>query len=139
MKIHEIVNEDYDGSKKPITNDDTPWQGIHPEHKSVQREVVKTRDDGGYDRTYHLNRMMMAMAMHDGKGKHTVDMPASSWIEKYNSAHPYTKEESDMVHGAMKTIPTDGKTVQKWSKSKEPDDTHKQSPVQARKKNKYGV
>ena len=139
MKINEIINEDYDGSKKAVNNDPTPWGGMHKDHANVQQGIDKMRDVGGYDRVYHLNRLMMAMAMHDGKGKHTVDMPPESWIEKYNTAHPYSKEEYNMVHGAMKTVPTDHKTIQKWSKSKEPDDTHKQSPVQSRKKNKYGV
>lgn len=139
MKINEIINEDYDGSKKAVNNDPTPWGGIHPDHANAQQGIDRMRDVGGYDRVYHLNRMMMAMAMHDGKGKHKVDMPVESWIEKNNSAHPYTKEESDMVHGAMNTIPTDRKTVQKFSKSQEPDDTNKVSPHPAKKKNKYGV
>ena len=99
----------------------------------------KSRDVGGYDRVYHMNRLMMAMAMHDGKGKHTVDMPAESWVEKYNTTHPYTDEEHNMVQGAMKTVPTDKQTVQKRTKSSEPDDTYKVSPVPAKKKNQYGV
>ena len=139
MKIKDIIVEDYDGSKEPLDNDDTPWEGMHPEHQAVSQGSEKTRDDGGYDRTYHLNRMMMAMAMHDGKSKHKVDMPIDSWAEKYNTAHPYTDEEHNMVMGAIKTLPTDHKTAQKRSKSKEPDDIHKTSPVPARKKNKYGV
>ena len=139
MKIKDIIAEDYDGSKKPVNNDPTPWGGMHKDHIAVQQGVDKMRDEGGYDRTYHMNRMMMAMAMHDGKGAHKVDMPVESWVEKYNTAHPYTDEEHDMVQGAMKTVPTDKKTVQKRSKSREPDDTHKVSPVPAKKKNKHGV
>lgn len=139
MKIKDIISEDYDGSTDPVNNDPTPKGGMHPEHIAVQQGVDRMRDVGGYDRVYHLNRMMMAMAMHDGKGNHTVDMPPESWIEKNNSAHPYTDQEHDMVQGAMKTIPTDGKAVQKRSKSEEPKDTNRASPVPAKKKNKYGV
>jgi hypothetical protein len=34
-----------------------------------------------------------------------------------------------MLKAAMNTIPTDGKEINPWSKSVEPDDTHKVSPV----------
>ena len=139
MKIKDIISEDYDGSKKPVNNDSTPHGGMHKDHIAVQQGADKMRDVGGYDRVYHLNRMMMAMAMHDGKDKKPVDMADSSWVEKYNTAHPYTDEEHNMVAGAMKTIPTDHKTAQKRTKSKEPDDVHKISPTPKRKKNRYGV
>ena len=91
----------------------------------------KTRDKGGYDRTNHLNRMMIAMAMADGRSKKAVDMDSASWVEKYNTAHPYTEEEHNMLHQAMATIPTEHEQVVPFSKSKESDDTHKTSPVQA--------
>jgi hypothetical protein len=139
MKIKDIIAEDYDGTKKPVNNDPTPHGGMHKDHIAVQQGVDKMRDVGGYDRVYHINRMMMAMAMHDGKSKKPVDMPDSSWVEKYNTAHPYTDAEHNMVAGAMKTVPTDHHVVQKRSKSKEPDEVHKVSPVAARKKNKHGV
>jgi hypothetical protein len=139
MKINEIINEDYDGSKNPPANNDAPPEGIHPDHQSVQQGITKMRDVGGYDRVYHLNRISMAAAMHDGKSSNAVDMPSSSWIEKYNTAHPYTEEEHKMMLGAFKTVPSDTEVVQKWSKSMEPSDTHKVSPHPAKKKNKYGV
>ena len=97
------------------------------------------RDVGGYDRTYHLNRIMMATAMADGKSKKPVDMPDSSFVEKYNVAFPYTDEEHLMMFQAMATIPTDGGELEKRSKSKEPDDTNKTSIVATPKKNKYGI
>ena len=89
----------------------------------------KTRDKGGYDRTNHLNRMMMAMACADGKSKKAVDMDSYSWVEKYNTAHPYTEEEHNMLHQAMATVPTEHKEVVPWGKSLESNDTHKISPV----------
>lgn len=101
---------------------------IHPHHLAVQGHVDKVRDVGGYDRVYHMNRLMMAMAMADGKSTKPVDMDASSWVEKYNTTHPYTDEEHNMVKSAMATIPTDHKPVSKERKSREPDDTHKVSP-----------
>lgn len=96
---------------------------------AVQRGVVKSRDSGGYDRTAHMNRLWMATAMADGQSKKPVDMDAYSWIEKYNTQHPYTEEEYNMFRQAEATVPTDSKEVLPWSKSEEPEDTYKTSPV----------
>jgi hypothetical protein len=115
MRANEFINE---GKGK-----------IHKDHASVQQGVSKMRDVGGYDRTYHLNRIWMAAAMADGKSTKAVDMDSSSWAEKYNTAHPYTKQEHNMLQSAMKTVPTDHHQVQAFSKSIEPDDTHKVSPT----------
>jgi hypothetical protein len=90
---------------------------------------TRMRDIGGYDRTYHLNRIWMATAMADGKSKKPVDMDASSWAEKYNVAVPYTDEEHLMILQAMATIPTDGQELNKRGKSVEPDDTYTTSPT----------
>lgn len=89
----------------------------------------KVRDKGGYDRTYHMNRMMMAMAKADGKSHKPVDMDEASYVEKFNTAHPYTKEEHNMIHQAMATIPTEHQEVVPFSKSEEMPDTNKQSPM----------
>jgi len=102
---------------------------IKKRHAAVQKGIVKSRDEGGYDRTYHANRMGMAMAIADGKSTKAVDSPESSWVEKYNSYHPYTQEEWNMVKQAEATIPTDSKEINPWSKSIEPEDTNKNSPV----------
>ena len=90
------------------------------------------RDIGGYDRINHMNRMMMAMAMHDGKDKKPIPkdkMDPASWVEKYNTAHPYTKEEDNMIHGAMKTIGSDHHHVITDHRSIEHPEIHKVSPV----------
>jgi hypothetical protein len=87
------------------------------------------RDRGGYDRTYHLNRIMMATAMADGSSKKPVDMDSAAFTEKYNVAFPYTDLEHLMMMQAMATIPTDGKELAKRSKSVEPSDTNIQSPI----------
>jgi len=90
---------------------------------------ILMRDQGGYDRTYHLNRIMMATAIADGSNKKPVDMDSSSFTEKYNVAFPYTDLEHLMMMQAMATIPTDGKELAKRSKSVEPSDTNIQSPI----------
>jgi hypothetical protein len=117
MRAKEFINE-------------TRGEGtIHPDHQAVSQGVMRMRDVGGYDRTYHLNRIWMATAMADGKSAKPVDMDASSWIEKYNVAVPYTDAEHLMILAAMATIPTDSKELLKRSKSVEPKDTNTVSPV----------
>jgi hypothetical protein len=90
---------------------------------------VRMRDVGGYDRTYHLNRIWMATAMADGRSNRPVDMDSASFVEKYNVAFPYTDIEHMMVLQAMATIPTDSKELAKRSKSEELPDTNTVSPV----------
>jgi hypothetical protein len=111
----------------------------HPDHDAVSQGTSRTRDIGGYDRVYHMNRLMMAMAMADGESTSAVDSPADTWFEKYNTHHPYTKQEDNMVRAAMKTVPTDGKHVSKFGKSKEPSDINVTSTVAKSKKNQYGI
>lgn len=106
-----------------------PEGKMHPHHANVGQGVSKSRDVGGYDRVYHMNRLMMAMGMADGKSEKPVEMDSASWTEKYNTHHPYTEEEHNMIKSALNTIPTDSKEITPWSKSIEPNDTHKVSPV----------
>lgn len=101
--------------------------------------VSRSRDVGGYDRVYHMNRLMMAMACADGKSTNAVDSPSETWFEKYNTHHPFTKEEDNMVRAAFKTVPSDEQTISKFGKSMEPSDTNTVSPVAKPKKNKYGI
>lgn len=117
----------------------TPGAKMHKHHDDASQGHFLMRDVGGYDRTYHLNRIMMATAMADGKSKKPVDMPNSSWVEKYNVAFPYTDEEQMMMFQALATIPSDAKELSKRGKSKEPDDTNTVSAVAKPKRNQYGV
>jgi hypothetical protein len=101
---------------------------MNPEHDAVHSDnVYRARDVGGFDRVYHMNRLMMAMAKADGKSTKAVDSPKETWFEKYNTIHPYTEAEHNMVQSAMKTVPTDGKVVSK-GKSHEPSDVNHTSP-----------
>ena len=70
------------------------------------------RDPDGYDRTYELNRMMMAVACASGDGS-PLNIDAESWVGKDNSAQPYTKLEQDMMKQAAKAIGTKLKDVNK--------------------------
>jgi hypothetical protein len=70
------------------------------------RGVSKFRDPGGYDRTYELNRIMMATACADGTDT-PIDIDAESWSGKFNTAHPYTDIESKMLKQAFKAVGSD--------------------------------
>ena len=117
MKITEIVTEAREG-KVPQDLVDKSTGG-----------AIKMRDVGGYDRTYHLNRIMMATAMADGRSTNAVDMDASSFVEKFNVAFPYSEMEELMMYQAMATIPTDSKELIKRGKSQENSETNKASPI----------
>lgn len=115
MKITEIVFEGRQGKKpKQATQDTGEWV---------------FRDKGGVDRTYNLNRVMMAAACADGKTDEAVDMDQSSWVEKNNIARPYTEVEHGMMRQAFKTVDSTYKESEKDHKSREPEDTQKQSPT----------
>jgi hypothetical protein len=121
MRAHEFVSESKEGKVSKRASHATP--GIH-----------KVRDAGGYDRTYHLNRLGMAMASADGKDKKPVQMDSASWVEKFNTVHPYTEAEHNMLHQAMNTVPTEHQEVVPFSKSMELDSTNKSSPIASRPK-----
>ena len=116
MKIKDIIIEGYDGKKPDGTTraDTGEWQ---------------FRDQGGYDRGYNLNRIMMATAMADGISEDAVDMPQSSWVEKYNVARPYTEAEHKMMKSAFKTVSSEKYHTEKDHRSREPDDVNKVSPT----------
>jgi len=116
MKITEIISE-------------AKTTELHPSHDAAHSgPVIRARDKGGYDRIYHMNRLMMAMAKADGKSTKPVDSPADTWFEKYNTIHPYTQEEENMARSAMNTVPTEHNYVSTDRKSHETDDVHKVSP-----------
>ena len=116
-----------------------PSGKMHSHHVDGGQGYMLSRDIGGYDRIYHLNRIMMAAAMADGRSHKPVDMDGSSWVEKYNVAFPYTDMEHAMMMQAFATVPSDAGELEKRGKSKEPDDTNIKSIVAKPKKNQYGI
>jgi len=90
MRAREFIVEKQEGKMRRVHQDATV--GLH-----------KFRDPGGYDRTYELNRVMMAAACADGTDA-PLDMDQASWIGKYNTAQPYTKEEQKMLKQAFKAV-----------------------------------
>ena len=81
-----------------------------------------------YDRTYDLNRVMMAVASTDGKI--IPDMEQESWVGKQNTAHPYTKVEQDMLKIAYKAAGIPFEDLNKGDlDSEELDSANIESPI----------
>ena len=101
--------------------------------KLTKRHQQSTRGlhtfaDGPYDRTYDLNRVMMAVAATDGTFVPKIDQ--ESWAGKFNTAHAYTDEEAAMLKAAYKAAGIKHKDLNNGdNESKELDSTHVQSPI----------
>jgi len=52
--------------------------------------------------SYTLNRLMMALAATDGTNDPEID--EESWIGKMKSAHPYTRQEAEMLKRAYRAV-----------------------------------
>ena len=83
MRANEFVAE---GKMGKVSN--------QQQQSTVGLNVFSKKIDS-YDRFYDLNRLMMAVASSDGINP--IEMDAESWVGKHNSAHPYTKEEHNML------------------------------------------
>lgn len=126
MKIREIINEVKAGNVPDNYKESNP--GLH-----LFSDAEKANSD------YTHFRLGMALACADGKGK-VANMDAKTFYGKKHTAHPYTKEEDDMLKQSYKLVGANYKDLNKGNmRSMELKDTHKQSPVAPKKKNKYGV
>ena len=105
---------------------------IRDDAAAASHGITRFRDEDGIDRVNNLYRTMNAAACHDGKTPDAVPadkMDSASWIEKYNTAHPYTEAEHNMVKGALKTMgAVSDDPVPSFSKSAETTDVYKVSP-----------
>jgi hypothetical protein len=81
-----------------------------------------------FDRTYDLNRVMMAVAATDGS--FIPDVDGESWAGKFNTAHAYTDVEHAMLEKAFKAAGIKYKDLNKGDNdSKELDSTNAESPI----------
>jgi hypothetical protein len=104
---------------------------IRDDAAAASRGVTRFRDEDGIDRGNNLYRTMNAAACHDGKTQDAVSadkMDSASWIEKYNTAHPYTEAEHNMVKGALRTMGSVSNDPVPFSKSAEIAEVYKTSP-----------
>lgn len=83
------------------------------------------------DRAYNLNRVMMAAACANGLNTKAVEMPEASWLDRYNSAHPYTKEEHNMMKAAFATVDSEYEELISSDDSHEPPGVNIVSPIKS--------
>jgi hypothetical protein len=101
--------------------------------KIAKRHQQSTRGlhvfaNSNYDRTYDLNRVMMAVATTDGTFVPKIDQ--ESWAGKFNTAHAYTETEADMLKKAYKAAGIDYKDLNNGDhESRELDSTNSKSPI----------
>jgi hypothetical protein len=89
MRFHEFMSENK--TAKISKRNSYASKGLH-----------KFRDPQGYDRTYELNRIMMAVACTDGDIDPVLDK--ESWAGRFNTAHPYSELEQRMLAKAYKAV-----------------------------------
>lgn len=127
MKIKEIILENLVG--------DVP--------KRYQRAAMglhKFRDENFADRTYEINRVMMAVAGCDGENPYEIPIDSESWAGRNNISAPMTQQEENMLKQAYKAIGSHWTNENPGPfKAQEIDIVNKVSPVPKRKRNKYGV
>ena len=125
MKIRDIIQEATVG--KIPKRVQTATRGLH-----------KFTDGYHWNSDYTQYRLGLALASTDGKTDPNVDK--ESWVGKWKTAHPYTKEEHEMFEKAYKAVGADYEDVNNGDmRSQELKSTNKSSPVAKPKKNKYGV
>jgi len=89
---------------------------------------LNTFTNTNYDRTYDLNRVMMAVASTDGKSKPNLE--GESWAAKQNTAHPYTEVEQNMLEIAFDAAGIPYADLNKGDlKSRELPSVNKTSPI----------
>lgn len=118
MKAREFLSEKQQGK-------------MHRSHQDATVGLHKFRDPGGYDRTYELNRVMMATACADGSDA-PLDLDQASWVGKYNTAQPYTREEQKMLKQAFKAVGSDTYDLNKGDlESREHPSVNVDSPIKS--------
>ncbi len=118
MRAHEFITEEAHGTRAGKVSK-------RQQQSTVGLNVFAISQ---YDRTYDLNRVMMAVASTDGEI--IPDIEQESWVGKQNTAHPYTKVEQDMLKIAYKAAGIPFKDLNKGDlDSEELDSTQDQSPI----------
>lgn len=84
--------------------------------------------NSNFDRSYDLNRVMMAVAATDGTFVPKLDQ--ESWAGKFNTAHAYTETEADMLKQAYKAAGIEYKDLNQGDhESKELETANVKSPI----------
>ena len=125
MKINEVIIEASVG--KLSKRQQQPTRGLN-----------KFTDGDHWNSDYTLYRLGLAVASTDGKTDPDTDK--ESWVGRWKVTAPYSQADQEMLEKAYKAVGAEYEDVNKGDmRSRELESTGKQSPVAARKKNKYGV
>lgn len=127
MKINEIITER------------NLKAGKVPSRYQQASTGLNTFSDGERSSTdYTHYRLGLALAMSDGVTP--LDIDPKTFYGKKHTAHPYTKQEQDMLKQSYEAVGAKWEDLNDGDmRSCEPDSTNKKSPTAQPKKNKYGV
>lgn len=116
MRASEFISESYKPGK------------ISKRQRYATKGLHKFRDPNGFDRTYEMNRIGMALACTDGEIVPEIDQ--ESWAGRFNTAHPYTEVEANMLKKAYQAMGTSYKDLNRGDlDSDEVPSTNSKSPV----------
>jgi hypothetical protein len=116
MRAEEFISED---RAKPTRRMQQPARGTHTFWD-------RTRTDSDYT----MNRVMMAVASTDGT--FVPEIHDHSWVGNDRTAHPYTKEEHDMLKKAYQAVGAGYKDLNGGDlRSLELETTNTVSPIKA--------
>lgn len=88
-------------------------------------------DNDHADRTYELNRIMMAAAMANGTDE-PLTLDSESWAGRNDIAAPYTEVENKMMHQAFKAVGSTHRDLNNGdTRSQEHPAVNVKSPMQA--------
>ena len=117
MRAHEFITEGVDGNAD-----------ISKRKRFGTRGLNLFSDSEMWNTDYTLNRIMMAAACTDGKIMPDID--PKSWVGKHKTAHPYTREEQDMLKMAYRAAGARWKDLNNGDMdSEEPPGGNTKSPV----------
>lgn len=127
MRAWEFINEGKSGGKpkrNPITlNKKRPSK----DHESVMPSAYRMA--GSNDKLIELGKIMRAAAASDGK---TTPSMQDNWIGLNDTAHPYTREEAEIMKRAFEAAGVeweDALSPNYENKSVEPDGVNTTSPM----------
>lgn len=102
---------------------------ISHRHQQATRGLDLFRDKKRTNSDYVLNRVMMAAACADGSDN-PINMDQQSWIGTRRSAHPYTKQEQNMLKQAFRAAGAEWDDVNNGDMdSEEMKDVNRVSPI----------
>ena len=115
MRAKEFINEAHAGR-------------ITRRQQQSSRGINKFTDAEKWNGDYKLYRLGLALACTDGEIIPDVDY--ETWVGRWKTAHPYTKEEQDMLKMAYKAAGARWTDVNKGDmRSQEPPGGNTKSPV----------